>query len=143
MYANEDPQLEQEIPTNQTQFELEEPLFEKAYKPEKPSLNVDNEMVESAPQVWWRQRKFLLIGGGVVSVILVILLLLVAVMSQSPVAPPVAVEPQATAQPVTQDGFQQRLKEAKDALDQADPADNEFPIPPVDYDFRLVEVKRQ
>lgn len=130
--------------TNQTQFEVEKPLFERIYKPSKPVAKITTEAAaDLSLQKWWQKPKTLIfLVSGCIGLI-VILVLLALALSQPKQNSIETKLPEASSLPITNDGFQQRLQEAQTALDQADPAENEFPLPPVDYEFRLFDVDKK
>lgn len=136
MLENELESSELGTVASQTQFEGEEPLFAKLHRPSKPTdVTTANPNGVQQPHPWWKQPKKLGVVAVVILVMITVAGLLFMPASQQPVSTVPSTEP--SLEPVTNDGFQQRLQEAQEALDQADPADNEFPIPPVDYEFRL------
>ena len=116
---------------NQTQFSFEEPIFEDAqvYADETQPKEVQ-------PPVNNKKKKILIIAGIVGFLFILLLLLLVVVRARKAVTP--------TDDPVKQveetkndDPIQDRIDDARDLLEEADPTKQDLSFPPVDMDLRL------
>lgn len=119
---------EKQEPINQTQFSFEEPIFEnEATYSEKPLAEVTDK-----PKSKKKLFIFVIVGFFIVVFFLVILL----VRNGKPSPEELAAEPASI--PMKELGpLQQRIQDARDLLNLADPTKQDLTFPPVDLNIRL------
>lgn len=126
---------------DQTQFSLEEPLFENVAalppEPEKPK--------EEKPKIpWYKQRKLVILAIVGVSILVLLILYIISMMIAASRAPVVS-EPEEVI-PVEQRSESQllrRIEITKDELNEADPNQQQLVFPAVDMDVRLDPERRR
>ena len=119
--------VEKQIPINQTQFSFEEPIFENqaVYAEEKPE--------DTKPQ---SKKKLFVVFGVIGFFVLLLLLIIVVRMSRNGQIEEIIDEPDTQ---VSQElgPLEQRIKDARELLNLADPAKQDLAFPPIDMDLRL------
>lgn len=126
---------------DQTQFSLEEPLFENVAplppEPEKPK--------EYTPKIpWYKQRKLVILAIVGVSILVLLILYLISIIVAASRAPVVS-KPEEVL-PVEQrpeSQLLQRIKITRDELNEADPNQQQLVFPAVDMDLRLDPQQRR
>jgi len=120
--------IEKETPINQTQFSIEEPIFENqaVYQEEKPEQELQKP----------KSKKTLVIIISVIGFILIVLGLLIVTRMRN--GNGIVAEPELEPTVKKELGpLEKRIQDARDLLDIADPAKEDFAFPPVDLLIRL------
>lgn len=118
-----------EIPSNQTHFAEEEPLFEESSLPVDPNAPI-------VPRKKKSPLALILIGAGL---IVIVILFLIVIMLLMPVQMlPTKAKPSPTPT-VKKDvsALEQRINELDVDLKQADPSKLDLPFPPVNMELEL------
>ena len=125
---------ESDFLTDQTQFGLEKPLFEKntVHPINRPQTTQDQ------PQPRWYQKPINLVLLAVLAIFLLLVSLLVMTMPRT--APLLTTEP--SPSPTTNsinDPLRQKIRQLRTELQAADPNRQEYPFPPVNMNLALPE----
>jgi hypothetical protein len=120
--------IEKETPINQTQFSFEEPIFENqaVYQEKLPTDEVKKS----------KNKNLLIIITSVAGVVVILLGLFIAIGMKNGNGFLVEPEPELIV-PKELSPLEQRIQDARDLLDIADPAKQDLAFPPVDLQIRL------
>lgn len=123
---------------NQTQFSVEEPLFEQPLQP-KPAATPQPDGEGMPPK---KKRSKLFVVGGVVGVFLIAgAIIAFIIMRQDDSMDPLLEETPQT-QKKEYGPLQTRLNEIKEELEAADPRQEELPFPPIDTGLSVEPLER-
>jgi len=139
------PQLEETFPetgedTPQTQFGLEEPLFEQTVTPNLPQSKVVSPIVILGLPWYKKPLGLALLATGAL-ILIVFMLLMLATPKATQILDLTPPEPVVTTQ--VSDPLKLKIRQLKAELIESDPTNQALPFPPVSIDLQLAPLNNR